>query len=200
MALARMDVSLAAEANPLAHEAVPGPARWVNGRTVAWQPPNPYPSYAAAFVLLARVRDGIPVVLLAKEQRGRDLKLGLLGGKREDGDGGSPFNTACREAWEETSELLSRATQQRLLRGDVVGHLAWVAQSRAVAMVCLADAADDSVVARAAALANGAALEWVATFLLLSPSWRAANMHTHAAWAVEAVATSLGRVRPASPA
>ena len=67
-------------------------------------------------------------------------------------------------------------------------------------MVCLADAADDSVVARAAALANGAALEWVATFLLLSPSWRAANMHTHAAWAVGAVATSLGRVRPASPA
>ena len=67
-------------------------------------------------------------------------------------------------------------------------------------MVCLADTADDDVDIRAAAAANGAALEWVATFLLLSPSWRTANMHAHAAWAVEAVATSLGLVRPAPPA
>ena len=74
--------------------------------------PTPSGSFSSAFCLPI-TRDGR--VLLTKEQRGTEVKYGMLGGKPHEGE--TDFQTMAREADEETGGALSKTTLTRLANG-----------------------------------------------------------------------------------
>ena len=157
-------------------------------RRIAFTPPAEPGSFAAAFVLPV-ARDGR--VLLTREQRGKEAKLGLLGGKTKPGE--DSFATAAREAREESGggrgSGLSKVTLARMARGAGVlaGSAVRYEQSKCVAI------AHDLVVPvdldvhmrfpkssfrtdpKSKALQMG--LEWVAIGQLCDAKWRKENLY-----------------------
>ena len=146
-------------------------------------------AYRAAFVLLVCDDNGVTRVLLSRERRGSETRLGVLGGKREAADGGFPTHTASREAWEETGQRLSEATRRRLRDGELIGRT-WHGQSKAHVLVHrIVEAADfdlDSrfpaggVPPRPGSKTVQLGVAWVPLASVLDAAWRRAHMHTHA--------------------
>ena len=88
-------------------------------------------SFNAAFVLPI-TRDGR--VLLTKEQRGSEVKFGMLGGKSHEAE--TDFETMSREANEETGGALSEHTLKRITRGAGIldGARVYYERSKSVAV------------------------------------------------------------------